>query len=93
MTRLPLNVNCPQLSRRVFQLHSSFRFFQIALPTLAHIYLVLLRPIFHCSEVTALVVCAEVWIWVIVPFDPVHGYQAHISVAHELLSEEIRTMI
>ena len=40
-------------------------------------------------------VCAEVWIWVIVPFDTVriHGYEAHIGVVHEILLEEVRTVI
>ncbi len=65
----------------------------MTLPSLAHIYLVLLRPFGHSFKVTAFVVCAEIWIWVIVPFDPVHGYQTHISIAHEFLPEEVRAVI
>lgn len=65
----------------------------MTLPSLAHIYLVLLRPFCHSFKVAAFVGCAEIWIWVIVPFDPVHGYQTHISIAHEFLPEEVSTVI
>ena len=93
LIHLPCNVKRLYPSRRLFQFHSPVRLFQIAFPPLAHIYLIFSRPIFHCFEVTALVVGAEVWVWVIVPFDPVHGYQANIGVAHELLPEEVGTVI
>ncbi len=65
----------------------------MTLPPLTHIDLVLLRPFFHSFEVTAFVVRAEIWIWVVVPFDPVHGNQTHISIAHEFLPEEVSTVI
>lgn len=63
-----------QLSWYLLYFHSPLGFFHVTFPTLTHIDLVLLNPFSQSLEIAILVICTPIWVRVVVPLDPLHGY-------------------
>ena len=57
------------------------------------LYLNFIRPTPYSREVSTLISSAEVRVRVVVVFDPIHRYEPDVGVTHELLPQQIRTIV
>ena len=60
---------------------------------LVGIDLVLVRPLPHPAEIPTLVHRAEIRVRVSMVLDPIHRNEADIRITHDLLPEQIRTVV